>query len=136
MRQVAKTILGYAAATYLTMVLVLLAYGIAAPREGDHEVLLGAGANGPSLLVGMKSRAEQTPQGLRIEAGRYYFAVPRSLSQRSLWVVTRTEDDTPTVRRSAPAFWTVLALFALSLLGTWWYWIRGPSGATPAAPES
>src|SRR6476661_150951 len=83
-----KTFAAYAAAAYLTLVVVLAGFGVAAPRPGDRTELARAGVTGMPVLVGMRTVATQTPAGIQVEASRYYAVIPESFSRRAVSVVT------------------------------------------------
>lgn len=117
-----KTLIGYCSATYLTLVLVLVGYGIAAPRDGDREELQRAGIDGAPVLVGLRSLSTQARDGLHVEATRFYAVVPRSLARTTLWTVSRGNRGSAQVGTSVAAFWIVLVLLLSSIAGTLWFW--------------
>ena len=122
MHRTLKAVIGYCSATYLTLVLVLVGYGIASPRDGDREELQRAGLDGVAVLVGLRSVSTQARDGLHIEATRFYAVLPRSLTRTTLWTVSRSNPGTAELGASAGAFWIVLTLLLSSIAGTLWFW--------------
>ncbi|GAB2503444.1 hypothetical protein [Lysobacter humi (ex Lee et al. 2017)] len=136
MRRILRTVLGYLAATYLTLVLCLAVYGVAVPRPGDRAALAARGLHGTPVLVGMRSVMRETPQGLQVDDACYYLVPADSLRHARLWRVDRPEAGPLHVEASATAFWGVLSAFLASALATWRYWFRrrAPRERTAAEP--
>ena len=103
LRRALRIAVGCVTAIYLALVVFLAVYGVAAVHADDRSVLRREGRTDPVILVGLMAAQRESRDGPPLEDRRYYFAVPTSLVEQSLWVVADTYRDEPSVSTSAPA---------------------------------